>query len=100
LVKLSTGEEVLGYVNVADAVNMGFVTVFEGLLVFMQQSPDGKSVGIGVLDWLPYAKTKEGVRVYLTQIVYLVDPADKLAEMYRQKMSPIKTPGTGILLPT
>ncbi len=49
---------------------------------------------LGLAEWLPYAKTEDGVVLKKDDILYVVEPNDEIANQYSSAF------GSGIVIPT
>jgi hypothetical protein len=49
---------------------------------------------LGLAEWLPYAKTEDGVTLKKDDVLYIVEPNDEVANQYSSAF------GSGVVIPT
>ena len=88
LVRLSSGEEVIG--KVVD--NGSDVTITDGYSLI--PAGEGK---IGFMPFMAYTKAKDGITIPKNFIVFTVDPVDELVDQVRQMDTGLVTPKNKII---
>jgi len=88
LVRLSSGEEVIG--KVVD--NGSDITITDGYSLI--PAGEGK---IGFMPFMAYTKAKEGITIPKNFVVFMVDPVDELVDQVRQMDTGIVTPKNKII---
>ncbi len=88
LVRLSSGEEVIG--KVVD--NGSDITITDGYSLI--PAGEGK---IGFMPFMAYTKAKEGITIPKNFVVFMVDPVDELVDQVRQMDTGLVTPKNKII---
>jgi len=88
LVRLSSGEEVIG--KVVD--NGSDVTITDGYSLI--PAGEGK---IGFMPFMAYTKAKQGITIPKNFVVFMVDPVDELVDQVRQMDTGLVTPKSKII---
>ena len=88
LVRLSSGEEVIG--KVVD--NGSEVTITDGYSLI--PAGEGK---IGFMPFMAYTKAKQGITIPKNFVVFMVDPVDELVDQVRQMDTGLVTPKNKII---
>lgn len=88
LVRLSSGEEIIGDVTIRDQS----ITIKDGYSLI--PAGEGK---IGFMPFMAYTKAKDGVTIDTRFVVFIVDPADELRDQIRSMNSGIVTPSKKII---
>jgi len=88
LVRLSSGEEVIG--EVTETQNL--ITIKDGYSLI--PAGEGK---IGFMPFMAYTKAKEGITIDKQFVVFTVEPADELQDQIRSMSSGIVTPNKKII---
>ena len=88
LVRLSSGEEVIG--KVVD--NGSEVTITDGYSLI--PAGEGK---IGFMPFMAYTKAKQGITIPKNFVVFMVDPVDELVDQVRQMDTGLVTPKSKII---
>lgn len=83
IVRLTSGEEILCGLQISGD---NYVLVDPAIIV-----PAGNG-NIGLMHWLPYAKTDRNVQISKKFVVFVVDPVDELNSKYNAMVSPIVLP--------
>lgn len=90
LVRLSSGEEVIG--DVTQLVDRNAIKITDGYSLI----PTGEGK-LGFMPFMAYTKANEGVIIDNSFVVFTVEPADDLADQIRTMRSGIVTPSQGII---
>jgi len=88
LVRLSSGEEVIGKVRESEnsiVIENGYSLIPAG---------EGK---IGFMPFMAYTKAKNGILIDRKFVVFIVEPVDELVDQVRQMDSGIVTAKSGII---
>jgi hypothetical protein len=88
LVRLSSGEEVIG--KVVD--NGSDITITDGYSLI--PAGEGK---IGFMPFMAYTKAKQGITIPKNFVVFMVDPVDELVDQVRQMDTGLVTPKNKII---
>jgi hypothetical protein len=88
LVRLSSGEEVIGKVK----ENENDIVIENGYSLI--PAGEGK---IGFMPFMAYTKAKDGIVIDRKFVVFIVEPVDKLVDQVRQMDSGIVTAKSGII---
>jgi len=88
LVRLSSGEEVIG--KVVD--NGSDVTITDGYSLI--PAGEGK---IGFMPFMAYTKAKQGITIPKNFVIFMVDPVDELVDQVRQMDTGLVTPKSKII---
>jgi len=88
LVRLSSGEEVIG--KVVD--NGSDITITDGYSLI--PAGEGK---IGFMPFMAYTKAKEGITIPKNFVVFMVDPVDELVDQVRHMDTGLVTPKNKII---
>jgi hypothetical protein len=88
LVRLSSGEEVIG--EVTETQNL--ITIKDGYTLI--PAGEGK---IGMMPFMAYTKAKNGVTIDKRFVMFMIEPADELADQVRSMSSGIVTPNKKII---
>lgn len=88
LVRLSSGEEVIGKVQ----ENEDNIIISNGYSLI--PAGEGK---IGFMPFMAYTKANDGVSIDKRFVVFVVDPVDELVDQVRQMDSGIVTAKSGII---
>jgi len=88
LVRLSSGEEIIG--EVTETENL--ITIKDGYTLI----PAGEG-RIGMMPFMAYTKAKNGITIDKSFVVFTVEPADDLQEQVRSMSSSIITPNKKIV---
>lgn len=88
LVRLSSGEEVIGKIRESEnsiVIENGYSLIPAG---------EGK---IGFMPFMAYTKAKDGILIDRKFVVFIVEPVDELVDQVRQMDSGIVTAKSGII---
>ena len=88
LVRLSSGEEVIGKVK----ENENDIVIENGYSLI--PAGEGK---IGFMPFMAYTKAKDGIVIDRKFVVFIVEPVDELVDQVRQMDSGIVTAKSGII---
>jgi len=88
LVRLSSGEEIIG--EVTETENL--ITIKDGYTLI----PAGEG-RIGMMPFMAYTKAKNGITIDKSFVVFTVEPADDLQEQVKSMSSGIVTPNKKIV---
>lgn len=88
LVRLSSGEEVIGKVK----ENENDIVIENGYSLI--PAGEGK---IGFMPFMAYTKAKDGILIDRKFVVFIVEPVDELVDQVRQMDSGIVTAKSGII---
>ena len=88
LVRLSSGEEVIGKVK----ENENDIVIENGYSLI--PAGEGK---IGFMPFMAYTKAKDGITIDRKFVVFIVEPVDELVDQVRQMDSGIVTAKPGII---
>ena len=88
LVRLSSGEEVIGKVEEHD----NSITIRDGYSLI--PAGEGK---IGFMPFMAYTKAKDGITIDNKFVVFVVEPVDGIVDQVRQMDSGIVTAKPGII---
>jgi len=88
LVRLSSGEEVIGKVK----ENENDIVIENGYSLI--PAGEGK---IGFMPFMAYTKAKDGITIDRKFVVFIVEPVDELVDQVRQMDSGIVTAKSGII---
>ena len=88
LVRLSSGEEVIGKVE----EHSDSITIKDGYSLI--PAGEGK---IGFMPFMAYTKAKDGILIDRKFVVFIVEPVDELVDQVRQMDSGIVTAKSGII---
>ena len=88
LVRLSSGEEVIGKV----VENEDSITITDGYSLI--PAGEGK---IGFMPFMPYTEAKDGLEIDLKFIMFMVEPNKQLIEQHRAATSEIQIASPGII---
>ena len=83
LVRLSSGEEVIGKV----VENEDSITITDGYSLI--PAGEGK---IGFMPFMAYTKAKDGITIDNKFVLFIVDPVDQLVDQVREMDTGIKVP--------
>lgn len=91
LVRLSTGEDMIGDLKNLDAAG---ALIENPCIVYLSQNPNnpGGPANLGMTRWMPYAENKEFL-IDSKFIVTVAEPATELAKQYDQVF------GVGLIVP-
>lgn len=87
LVRLVSGEELIGDINVAYGSNE--LTMRKPAIVIVQPPRNqNEQMGIALIGWLPYTKvSKEGVTFKLDHVVFIVSPDEGMVKTYKERFT-------------
>jgi len=88
LVRLSSGEEVIGKV----VENEDSITITDGYSLI--PAGEGK---IGFMPFMAYTKAKDGITIDNKFVLFIVDPVDQIVDQVREMDSGIVTAKSGII---
>lgn len=88
LVRLSSGEEVIG--DVTETENL--ITIKDGFSLI--PAGEGK---IGFMPFMAYTKAKNGITINKKFVVFMVEPADELKDQVRTMTTGIVAPSKKII---
>lgn len=100
IVKLSSGEEILG--EKVDAVHNGGVTIRNVLAIVLQpgqaDAQGNQRIGFGFLPWGSLAGEDFRFSFKPEHVLYTATPVDEIKQMYAQRFGKIMTPPKGLLI--
>jgi hypothetical protein len=88
LVRLSSGEEIVGVVTRTDETT----TIVDGYNLI--STKEGR---IGFIPFMQYTKAAEGVEIPNQFVMFVIEPAEQLAEQIKSMKSDIVTPSKKIV---
>ena len=88
LVRLSSGEEIIGKVKNND----DSITITDGYSLI--PAGEGK---IGFMPFMAYTKAKDGITIDNKFVLFVVDPIDQLVDQVREMDTGIKVPSSKIV---
>lgn len=80
LIRLSTGEDLLGDVTINENAD---VVVENPCMVYVRPNQNNSGASVGITKWMPYAANKEFI-IDGKFVVTLADPADDLKNEYNK----------------
>lgn len=93
MIKLISGEEILGEVDEKTVLYNGRVSVRNPDRIILQPDPKTGQLGIILLDFIPYAKDKDHtIDINDNAIAFKSDVAPELAKNYKERHSSIIMP--------
>ena len=93
IVKLTSGEDLIGKVQEAEIEGKAFVIIEDPALIMMMPKPGSETeFGVGLAPYAPFAKEQK-VPIFPTHIVSLYEPETDLLNAYNDKF------GSGLIRP-
>ena len=93
IVKLTTGEDIIGDVSEQQVEGKGFIQVVKPAIIMMMPNPGSDTeFSVGLAPYAPFAKDHK-VPVFPTHIVSIYDPGKDMLNAYNKKF------GSGIIQP-
>ena len=93
VVKLTTGEDIIGDVKESEIDGRGFLVIDKPAIIMMMPKPGSETeFGVGLAPYAPFAKEQK-VPIFPTHIVSLYEPETDLLNAYNAKF------GSGLIRP-
>ena len=96
IMRLVTGEDVIGKVEHQDADN---IKINKAFVIIPTQSAPGKPVQLMLTPYMPYTNS-DTITLSVNKIVTKVDPKKEILQSYQQNTSRILTPSADLITET